>query len=328
MTDITNKNKDIARVTCILVITCLMLLFASPSPAQGRAPATAIIFPDIREPFRSIFLAIAKGIGDALEGNVTTKALVETDRAQDILAWIKQEDAKILISLGNHGFSMASELSESVPIVIGAVNMSMELQHGSYRGIVLNPDPASQLQRLASIAPKIKRVAVVYQRGQDEWMIERAMETARKLGLTLNAEAAGNLQEAANKYREILNNQASGTDALWLPQDSAMLDEQAVLPMILKEAWNKRLIVFSGNPSLVKRGVLFALYPDNYNMGRSLGEMARRIQASGYRNDGASQRIEPVSDLLIAVNIRTASHLGINYSREDLGKFTLIFPSR
>ncbi|MGE0371734.1 MAG: ABC transporter substrate binding protein, partial [Gammaproteobacteria bacterium] len=139
---------------------------------------------------------------------------------------------------------------------------------------------------------------------------------------------AENLQEAANKYREILKNQLSDSDALWLPQDSAVLDEQAILPMILKEAWDRRLIVFSSNPSFVKKGVLFALYPDNYNMGRSLGAMAKRLQTPGYRDDPAAQKIESLRDLLIAFNVRTAAHLDIKITREDLGNFNLVFPSR
>lgn len=329
MTDIRNKKKRIGRAVFFVPLACLLLFLWNSSPSVAETAQTAVLYPDIREPFRSVFLNIAKGISDSLGGNVETKALTDTDTTPDILNWIRQNNLKTVVTLGNHGFSMTPELSKSVPVVIGGINMSPELLRGPYYGITLNPDPASLLLRLKTIAPKVTRVTVVYQREQDKWMIDKAVKPAQELGITLNAVAVENLQEAANKYREILNNQQTETEALWLPQDSAVLDEQAVLPMILKEAWDKRLIVFSSNPSFVKRGVLFALYPDNYNMGRSLGEMVKRIQAtSGGQSYPDALHIESLRDLLIAFNIRTAAHLNINNSREDLDKFDLVFPSR
>lgn len=326
MTDIRNKNKSIGRAAFFAALACLILLL---SPARSFAQtATAVVYPDIREPFKSVFMNIVKGIGDALGGDIETRALGNADTAADVLAWTQQKNLRTVITLGNQAYSMTPELSKGIPVVIGAINMSPELLRGPHYGITLNPDPSSLLLRLKSIAPKVTRVLVVYQREQDGWMIEQGMKAAQELGITLQATAVENLQEAANKYREILNNQVSESDALWLPQDSAVLDEQAILPMILKEAWDKRLIVFSSNPSFVKRGVLFALYPDNYNMGRSLGEMTRRIQAPGFRTDPSARHIESLRDLLIAFNVRTAAHLDIKYSREDLNKFDLVFPSR
>jgi putative ABC transport system substrate-binding protein len=328
MTDISNKKNNIGRSAIFAALAGLVLLLLNPSYSAAEAPATAVIYPDIREPFKSVFMNIIKGIGDSLGGNIEIRALNNSDTAADLVDWTRQKNPKTLVTLGNQAFSMSAELSRDTPVVIGAINMSPELLHGTHYGITLNPDPASLLRHLKTIAPKVRRVHVIYQPEQDGWMIDKAMRPAQELGLTLQTVAAGNLQEAANKYREILNNQVSDVDALWLPQDSAVLDEQAVLPMILKEAWDKRLIVFSSNPSFVKRGVLFALYPDNYNMGRSLGEMAKRIQAPGHRSDPAAQQIESLRDLLIAFNVRTAAHLDIKYSRDELDKFDLVFPSR
>ncbi|MCC6207623.1 MAG: ABC transporter substrate-binding protein [Gammaproteobacteria bacterium] len=271
---------------------------------------------------------IVKGIDDALDDDVDTRALTDSDTPADILAWARKRGLKSIITLGNHGFSMSSELSREMPVVVGAVNMSSELLSKPHYGIALNPDPTSLFQRLKTIAPKVTRVLVVYQRQQDRWMIEQAAKSAQILGIELQAVAVETLQEAANRYREIVNNQQSDTDALWLPQDSAVLDEQAILPMILKEAWDRSLIVFSSNPSFVKRGVLFALYPDNYNMGRSLGVMAGRLQSTENGEGPVTRHIEALRDLLIAFNIRTAAHLDIKYTHDDLNNFDLVFPSR
>ena len=326
MTDIRSKNKNIGRSVLFAALAGIALLLPTFLPAQ--TVVTAVLYPDIREPFRSVFTSVIKGIGDSLDGNIEARALTDSDSAAMVLEWTRQMNIGSVVTLGNQAFNMASVLPREIPVVVGAVNMSPELLSGSLYGITLNPDPAALLQRLKSIIPKVTRVHVVYQREQDGWMIDKAIRAAQNLGLTLQAVPAENLQEAANKYREILKNQLSDSDALWLPQDSAVLDEQAILPMILKEAWDRRLIVFSSNPSFVKKGVLFALYPDNYNMGRSLGAMAKRLQTPGYRDDPAAQKIESLRDLLIAFNVRTAAHLDIKITREDLGNFNLVFPSR
>jgi len=328
MTDIRNKNKIIGRVAIVAAFAGFLLLLLGPSYSIAQTPATVVLYPDIREPFRSVFMDIIKGVSDSLGGNIEARALSSSETSTEILDWTRQKSPRTVVTLGNQAYSMADLLSKDVPVVIGAINMSPELLRAPHYGIALNPDPASLLQRLKSLAPEVTRVLVVYHNEQDAWLIDKATKPAQELGITLQASAVESISEAANKYREIMNNQVSDTDALWLPQDSAVMDEQAMLPAILKEAWDRRLIVFSSNPSFVKRGILFALYPDNYNLGRSLGEMARRVQAPGYRHDAAARHVESLRDLLIAFNVRTAAHLGINYSRDDLNKFDLVFPSR
>ena len=53
------------------------------------------------------------------------------------------------------------------------------------------------------------------------------------------------------------------------------------VPMALEAAWKRRLVVFSSNPLHVKRGTLFALYPDHELMGSALADLAiRQIQGN------------------------------------------------
>lgn len=87
-------------------------------------PATAVVYPDIREPFKSVFMNIVKGIGDALGGDIETRALGNADTAADVLAWTQQKNLRTVITLGNQAYSMTPELSKGIPVVIGAINMS------------------------------------------------------------------------------------------------------------------------------------------------------------------------------------------------------------
>lgn len=303
----------------------LLLWLACPLAGAAGGPAVGVVYPDIREPFRSVFMNIAKGIGDTLGEEPKLLPLDDSEGIAAVRGWAQGEDVRTIIALGSRGPMISDALAESFPVLVGAVHMSPELQEKKYSGISLSPDPSLLLERLRQFAPAVRRVTVVYHREREQWMIDQAADSARKLGIELNAVPVDRLQEAVNAYSVVLNEQRSGTDALWLSQDSAVLDEQAILPMILREAWNKKLIVFSSNPAHVRRGVLFALYPDNYDMGVSLGTMAL-----GTLSDGAPaanpQGIRMLRDVAIALNIRTANHMGLKYSKGVLREIDLVFP--
>jgi putative ABC transport system substrate-binding protein len=121
-------------------------------------------------------------------------------------------------------------------------------------------------------------------------------------------------------YRKFFKTLEAGKEAVWLLQGDAGLRERSVLYNVLKESWNNGILVFSSNPSYVSKGVLFSLYPDNRRMGSAL---ASKLLA---RKAGEKPTIEQTRDLLIAVNIRTAKHLGLDVSRSQRREFDVIFP--
>lgn len=304
----------------------LLLVLAPPSSIAADKPVkTAVIYPEIREPYRSVFIRISEGVKDELGDKVIIRSLQREDVISETATWIESRLINSVIALGRHGQALHKELPDSIPVILGAVHMSPELQESRYIGITLTPDPLMVFNRLRDLAPETERVHVVYHRVRNAWMIDKAKDAAQQLGIALDARPADNLPDAAKLYQEILANQEAGTDALWLLQNPAVLDERALLPEILKTAWDRKLTVFSSNPAHVKRGVLFALYPDNYNMGRSLAKLALNITRNGQLS--ARQGLEPLEDLMIAVNIRTGAHLGLNISRHQMRSFDLVFPS-
>jgi putative ABC transport system substrate-binding protein len=92
---------------------------------------------------------------------------------------------------------------------------------------------------------------------------------------------------------------------------------------LLDAAWSKNLIVFSSNPMHVKHGALFAVYPDNKNMGASLGQLANDVLEGS-----AETGMKTLKDTLLAVNERTSNHLGISLSKEVKENVNLLLPAR
>jgi len=82
--------------------------------------------------------------------------------------------------------------------------------------------------------------------------------------------------------------------------------------------------VFSSNVSHVRRGALFALYPNNVELGRNLA-----TSAIGMANGNPAVRgVLPLRSVLTAFNTRTASHLGLVPSPAQQRGFNLLFPEQ
>jgi putative tryptophan/tyrosine transport system substrate-binding protein len=306
---------------CLILLALLLLM---PCVASAAGPNVGVLYPELREPYRSVFASIVGGIEDALKRPVRTLTLAPDASGEAVEGWLERERIDVVIALGSKGLAIAELLSPERPVVVGAVLMEASREARALSGIALTPDPEVLFERLQGLAPAVKRVIVIYSPDRNGWLIEHAKVAAAAQGLLLDARPAEDLREAAALYRSAIEEAARGTDAIWLPQDPAVLDEETLFGMILNEAWSRRLLVFSSSPAHVRRGVLFSLYPDNEEMGRNLALLAEAKAASDGRNNAS---IIPLRQVRIAVNLRTAEHLGLQISTRQQRGFDLVFPS-
>ncbi|MBI2732183.1 MAG: hypothetical protein HYX44_02375, partial [Aquabacterium sp.] len=244
---------------------------------EGR-PGIAVIYPDIGEPYRSVFATIIDGIQDRARGRVASFPVTMGASAPGLSEELRRRDIRTVIALGRSGLKVAIGLDRQVNVVAGGVLSVPESESQGMLVQSLAPDPALLFNRLRAFVPGTKRVFVVYDPRQNDWLIRLAREAARSQGLELLALEADDLKSAVRRYQEVLGAMNAKRDALWLPQDSTTVDESAVLPLVLREAWAQNLVVFSSNVVHVRRGVLFSLYPDNAELGRFLAGAALSAQ--------------------------------------------------
>ncbi len=321
---ITHKPQ-LMRLLHFLAQMLIVLSFACPMPVGATSPSVAVIYPEVREPYRAVFLEIIRGIETGLGQSVKHYVLDgDDDTSAALLERTHDDHVDVIISLGKAGLSATKQLAEVFPVVIGAVLIAPGQETKGQTGITLTPDPEVFFERLKDIVPSAKEVTVIFDPRQKAWEIERARKAAKEQGLTLNAFPAEDLRLSAELYRKVLAQIKDGSIAIWLPQDNAAMDEQALLPVVLQEAWEKNFVVFSGNLDHVRKGALFSLYPDNFGMGRSLAALAIERLKNGAMSASA---INPLRDLLLAVNLRTAEHLGLRFAGHDRQRFDLVFPT-
>jgi putative ABC transport system substrate-binding protein len=292
--------------------------------AGGTIGPIAVFYPDIGEPYRSVFSKIIEGIEEKTQTKVSSYAVGANFNPQTVSGELKRQEIRVVIALGRNGLKAANALDREIGVVAGGVVSVPENEARGSTVLSLAPDPALLFNRLKTLAPKTQRVFVVYEPHQNAWLIKLAREAARNQGLELIAQEASDLKTALTLYQNFFQSADGKRDAVWLPQDSTTVDESLVLPLVLQESWNRSIPVFSSNVSHVKRGVLFALFPNNVELGRNLAASAMGV-ATGMP---AQRGVLPLRDVLTAFNTRTASHLGLTPSVAQQQDISLLFPEQ
>jgi putative ABC transport system substrate-binding protein len=324
------KTPDVVLYPLALQSTNIELASSTQVLRPSRSTATSdegnivVLYPDIGEPYRSVFAKIIEGIEDRAKGRTVSYAVGANQNAAELVDELRRQGVRVVIALGRNGLKAATGLDRDIGIVAGAVVSAPEADMRGMTVHSLAPDPMLLFDRLRAMMPGARRVFVVYDPRQNAWLLRLAREAARVNGLELVAQEAPDLKTAMRLYQEIVANADPRRDALWLPQDSVTVEESAVLPVVLQEAWNRGLAVFSSSVAHVKRGALFSLYPNNVELGRSLAGTAIN-QLTG--NSGPARGVTPLKDVLMAVNVRTASHLGLGVSHRQLS-FDMVFPEQ
>jgi len=290
-----------------LIGACGVAIGIAPLALGQAASRIVVLMPDIEEPFRGIFLRIIEGIRTRIAGPADI-VFINTQTPAEIASEVLRRQARLVVAMGRQGLRSITALEGSVPIIAACVVSVQESEIRGYPVYTLAPDPGVLFTHVRSLVPSTRRVNVVVDPRQNTWLIRRAREAARSLNIEVLAQETDDPAAALRLYAQILRSAEPRRDALWLPQDSTTVVEDAVLPLVLKESWNREVAVFSSQLAHVKRGVLFALYPDENELGRTLGDAAARTLSGGKVAEG----IVPLRDVRTAINARIASHLGLS----------------
>ena len=292
------------------VVALFFIVVAITIPVWSAGEdAIAVIYPDIGEPYRNIFDEIIKGVEDKV-GTQVSSYPVSADT--DIVALkdrLLHQNAKVVIALGRQGMKTATTLNDGA-VVVGGVLTVPESDAKRQPVITLSPDPALLFARMKALMPTTKRIFVVYNPGFNSWLIKLAKDAASAQGLDLVVFPANDLRGAVQSYQKIFSEADGHNDVIWLPQDPITVEENSILPLVLQDSWNQGIAVISSNFGHVRRGVLFALYPDNEALGKRLAGLAEDILNSNAAT--AKTGLMTLLDVQSAVNVRTAKHLGIN----------------
>lgn len=300
------------------ILSFIGLSFFSGHCAASQLIKIAVISPAKNGNVNRLYQAITSGM--AFNDNVVlhSRFLETSDSVEDIQRWLLEREANAVIFLGQRGLQFTSDLELDIPIITGAhINIVP-----NQSAVTLTADPRQLFSSLTHLRPTIKRIHVVFKQSNSGWIIKRAIEAAKINKLELVGYDAKNVKGAVLILKNIIKQANSEEDAIWLALDN-VLPVKLLLPDILRQSWNKNLVIFSGNPYHVQQGTLFALYPNYSEHGRQLVKLAvSKIVKNNITSHETSQQLNS------AINTRTASHLGVLISSESIESFNLVFPAR
>jgi putative tryptophan/tyrosine transport system substrate-binding protein len=286
------------------------------SRAWPQDALVAVVYPELAEPYRTIFAQMLQGVREVAGAGVVPLSLGADVEASGLAAYLRQSGIKKVIVLGRQAIKAASTLSPDVQVVLGGAVLAPSAETKLASAISLTPDADQLFAMLRQLAPEVRRVFTVFSAVQNGWLIELARAIARQRGMELVAAQAQDLRSAAREHARYLEALDPKHDGIWLLQDANTVDDSVVLPLVLRLAWDRQLVVFSSSLPHVKKGALFALYPDNVGLGRELAELMQ-TPTPGV--------VHPARRLKRALNTRTAAHLGLPAQRSA---FDAIFPEQ
>ena len=278
-----------------------------------------VLYPQISPAYELIFKEIISGIKTHPETDYIAISINKQTTHEEIDQKLIDNNIDAIISLGKYTYNFTSHFKEQIPVIHGG----LLIKPNGHSGISLAGNPEQFFSYLDDIAPNVKRVFTVYNEANNGWIISLAKQAAAERNIELIAYPAKELREAVFQFKDVLSKANSANDAIWLLLDNKVPDK-TVLPLALEAAWKKRIIVFSSNPSHTKRGALFALFPNHKEMGFSLAKLALAQLNTKTRRS----IVLPLNSLKISLNKRTASHLGLRYSKDLEARLDIIYPLR
>jgi putative ABC transport system substrate-binding protein len=308
------RLRDVKRIALSLLVCCALLL---PQWLRAQDLGLVVLYPELEEPERGVFTLLRAGIqGAAARAGVpvTTIELPESISTGETAAHVRARMPRAVIALGRRAYQLANAMQLETPVLVAGVDLPV----GStgVNGISLAPNPRIVLATLRSVAPQIRRVIVVVDPTRDRWLLEPATAAARGAGLQLQVHEASNVGEAGAHFLNIFRYGNPRTDAIWLLEDGRFITSDT-LPPIIEESWSKNFVVFSNVLAHVRKGALFAHYPDPRPLGERLAQLA-------VREPSGPPRMRFLDDVKRASNVRVGAHLGPVVNNAQLGTFDIV----
>ncbi len=293
------------------------------TPAVPTGPAI-VIYPESQEPYASVIAQIIQGISQYTRDEPDIYVLPTKYSSAALQQWLdKNTDSRAIIALTPIAVSALETVHTQLPVFVGAIKEPPKGEV-AYQGVSLFFNPRTYLSHLMHLSPNVKTVHWFFDPVHHAEVRSLLHQAANDLNLHLMSHAITSTRQALLQINDVLDSVDPKSEALWIPEEIMRMNEAVMFPFIMKTAWRRQVLVFSNSPIYVKRGFLFALYPDYVGLGQTL---ARLAHANGHERSRLTQ-LELLEDAQVAVNLRTARHLELKLSREQLQQFGLVYPAR
>jgi ABC-type uncharacterized transport system substrate-binding protein len=285
----------------------LISFFLAHIPASATAPTVAVIVPKANEPVSRLYTSIVSGIQTRLP--VDVHSINPRTEAHDAMTRVARANPKAIILLGRPVYDqLYSQLTtvSTVPVLVGGVFFRSGTE--SLEGIDLTIEPLAFLSRVKQLMPNLRRLYTVTTPNTSPMLVDAARRAANTYALTLDIAEGTTPQSEGLAYWTALDRAKSGEDAVWIMQNTSVVD--TLFPRLFERSWYRNIPLLSVSGEHAEIGALLSAYPDYEAMGIRLAELALK------RLDSKTPQREMVKHLRFLINDRVRAHLGINLPSE------------
>ncbi|MBN1869188.1 MAG: ABC transporter substrate-binding protein [Candidatus Omnitrophica bacterium] len=201
------------------------------------------------------------------------------------------------------------------PVKAGVIKSFTTPTH-NLTGVSLDIPPEKQFEKLKEIQPKVKRVGVIYDAKEKEW-IKEIEAVAKKEGLLLVAKPVHSESDVPVALDDIRDK----IDALWAQTD-AMIYNANSSQYILLTLLRHKIPLMAFSASYVKAGALLALECDYDAIGRQAGRIAIKILMG---EDPSTILVSFPEDPNLVVNKRISKLVGIDIPADALKEASEVY---
>jgi putative ABC transport system substrate-binding protein len=240
----------------------------------------------------------------------------DENKDQQILSADSLKSYHIIFTLGTDATRAVASEQPTVPCLFSMIldPISLEVAHslvepgGEFTGTTLQVSPGKQLDALQQVAPRVKRVGLLYTDGDPTSLgfLTNAEEDAKRLGLQIIAKPVG---PENGESRLALETLAGQVDAFWLIVDPASVGREALLDTF-NVAKAHHLPVLGTSSVNVRAGALVALSANLQDIGDVDAEMAVPL-LRGTVSAGDTP-VQGPRRTMLSINLDTAKALNLN----------------
>lgn len=273
----------------LYTLLCLMLTGGSCFATEVLIIADAQLKP---------VLEVTRGLRKTL--HASTRVYAPAEVHGNLAAVVKQEEARLVITLGREALNEAMTLPAAIPVIYDMVVVPPAVSRPNTIGFYMATPSGEYTELVRKYLPPLKHVAVVASRA---FLTVLASDSSGQV----NSHSVTNTVEFVRTIN-LLDN----ADALMLLPDSAIMTTAAMEEAYLL-SFRRRIPLFGFSERHVKEGALLALVVDMVNVGRVIGEYAARALKDG-RVDQPSA--SPPRKFELYLNTETARKMRISLPDE------------
>jgi putative ABC transport system substrate-binding protein len=301
-----------ALVRALLLVT--LALGVATTGAVPR-PRIAIVKSSSIPPFEQATAAIVETLRrSALQPEVLTFDLDgDQEKSAEILPQLHRGTPTAIVTVGSLATTVVLGDPWDVPVLFSMV------LYPAQSGFVTRPGRGvtgasldlpldRQFETIRRLLPAAKRVGVLYHPSETGTIVDTARAVAAQHGFTLTAKQVSDPGMAVGALTELMET----VEAVWTVADSHVFTPQTTSALVLA-ALRKGIPLVGLSPAQVRIGALAALSCDYGDVGTQTAELALKVL--GGEHAAALTPAAP-RKLSLALNLRTAEHLGITIAPE------------